>query len=292
MFGFEDRAPECRGQFWIPVTAKYEGGLTVQASNGSISTKTPNLNGRHIVSNFKAAKAAMSRSQTAGASSNHPATLLRTTSLITNLCDQLYPSRLAAINHKFGKIVHRELEFDLTQSPLLSETGSANVVSFSEWLLAPRRPSLAIIEKMPLATSLATAGLALSQTPWLAGDLSPEHVLILDLKPAKIAMLAHFKPDIEMARTWRSTKFVRDPTLFCLGILLIELAFEKPILQLCDLANCELDWTRPQSKQIAELAKALIDGDHVLDQCGLNYDDAVRTCFQTEWTFQKTTLGI
>jgi hypothetical protein len=146
--------------------------------------------------------------------------------------------------------------------------------------------------KYKLAVDLASSVLQLHRTPWLCEDWNSNDVYFVQ-RPGTLAssICEHTFIDSRFSAAKATQKLaqppmqrvIRNPTLFALGILLIELLYEKPIEDLQTDRDRDCEGT---PGAIWCTAVRLVDGDVRL-KAGLLYSDAVRRCIYSDFN-QKT----
>jgi hypothetical protein len=147
--------------------------------------------------------------------------------------------------------------------------------------------------KFKLAVDLASSVLQLYRTPWLNDDLSSSDVYFVqrpDTPRSSICQYPFIKrkfptTNVVQPRLHQASmhRVIRNPTLFALGILLIELLYETPIVDLQTDRDRDCEGT-PGAVWCTVVR--LVD-EEISFKAGQLYSDAVRRCIRCDFN-QKT----
>ncbi|EXJ86596.1 hypothetical protein A1O3_03549 [Capronia epimyces CBS 606.96] len=154
----------------------------------------------------------------------------------------------------------------------------------------PDRPSpgFALARKITLAHQLAKAVLQFHLTPWLENSWSSQEVLLstkdvaeaeaTDLKAFITAQIVGQRGTPARAESIPSPIVVRNRLLFSLGIMLLELAFHKPLVELMVEGDRDLAYSGNTEYLAAErLAR------QVSAHMGPRYAEVVRKCIHCDF---------
>lgn len=182
----------------------------------------------------------------------------------------------------------------------LLDPSSLTVSTLADVLEAGKSgPKLTNADAHRLAVPLASWMLRLHDTPWLLsswgkGDISliqqngkflTEHAFITQsLKPASIAGKACSGQQGRIA-----TIVIRNPTLFSLGIILIELCMGRTIDELQEAGELNPDGTKHEMSDF-ETADRLLRMDEISDRFGQRWSDVVRRCIYCDLNQSKVSL--
>jgi hypothetical protein len=147
--------------------------------------------------------------------------------------------------------------------------------------------------KFKLAVDLASSVLQLYRTPWLNDDLSSSDVYFVQRPDTPRSLICQYpfikrkfpttnvvQPPLHQAPMHR---VIRNPTLFALGILLIELLYETPIENLQTDRDRDCEGT---PGAVWCTVGRLVD-EEISFKAGQLYSDAVRRCIRCDFN-QKT----
>jgi hypothetical protein len=217
----------------------------------------------------------------------HPSATAASASLesITDLCLRLSQLPAMATTEAFGKISAPPSSFRMTMSPLLLTGSQIAPPSLDNWLGGHCSTGLSFPEKMGLAVSISAAVVSLSATPWLPSYPRKEHILLLKSKPAVPARLCiSVRSNSATLGVPASPppRYIKEPTIFMLGILLLELIFEKPADKLHNLVKHHSCQQCSSWEELYNVADTLLDEGHVQIAGGPNYESAVKSCIRGE----------
>jgi hypothetical protein len=142
------------------------------------------------------------------------------------------------------------------------------------------------MEKLHMAAVVSSAVLELHHTPWMESEPSKEGILFFEdsrrlhtsaFVATQIRDIAQ-DPDPEDDDTLPS--YIENKTLFALGILLIELLFGAPIETMHTDKDPIPSSGKPNWEMKHSIATRLLKKENILDEGGLNYESAVRSCIK------------
>lgn len=144
-----------------------------------------------------------------------------------------------------------------------------------------------------LAVALATGMLRLHDTPWLMRSWTGSDISLL-IRDAKVLATHPFISQDLHAQTSQSaadlpqttSRIIRSPMLFSLGILLIEICMEKPIDELRHADEVNAD--RTLSDYLT--TKRLVDSEEISNRFGQRWSDVVRRCIHCDLNQAKSSL--
>ena len=147
--------------------------------------------------------------------------------------------------------------------------------------------------RLKLALNLASSVLQLYKTPWLREYLSKHDILIDESTDAygdNVYVSGAFSTEAAARQVVQRQMMyhVRNPTLFSLGILLIELCFGQP-LELLRTSEDPLN-TNGVPDTFTDLSTANRLLDSVYSEAGNRYGDTTRRCIRCEFDERYTTL--
>ncbi|KAK2761692.1 hypothetical protein FQN54_001520 [Arachnomyces sp. PD_36] len=172
-----------------------------------------------------------------------------------------------------------------------------SIVSLQD--LIPQQPSIQRRftrgDKLRLAVILASSVLQLHETPWMEESWRKEDIKFIHTTDGPLYGQPVVARSFSVKRTPKRQNIrdpgtycaIRNPTLFALGVLLIELCLGKPIEELKrpdekvsgGISNPALDWVA---------ADRLVED--VYDEGGSRYGDAVRRCIRCDFDQRGTSL--
>ncbi|KAM0715188.1 hypothetical protein Q7P37_009653 [Cladosporium fusiforme] len=183
-------------------------------------------------------------------------------------------------------------------TPILDRS-SLSVLSLREVLDGGMQTQpLSIAKRRELAAELAAGMMRLYDTPWLAkqwghqeivffrkgGAVLTDHPFIsTGLQPSQPAQIL---PQ-DLPKYFDSCPAIQNETLFALGILLIELCFNKPFEGLISADDLNADGTRHAA---SEYCAALRLAKKMGEEASWRYVDAVRHCIQCPFTLGVANL--
>ena len=149
-------------------------------------------------------------------------------------------------------------------------------------------------DRLYLAVCLASSLLQLYSTPWIERRWSSQDITFLRQLSADNAPIIHepfvSKPmssqDGSCGRTSTTEQkkpcplFIRNPSVFDLGIVLIELCFCKPLHYFQEADDLKLDGS-PNKYTALSIAERLLP--KVYREAGMRYGDAVRRCIRCDF---------
>lgn len=152
--------------------------------------------------------------------------------------------------------------------------------------------------RLRLAVTLASSVLQLHQTPWLEESWANDKVYFIqnadgvlydnpfvcrDFKQQDVAVLA---PRV----TAMAGKIIRNQTLFALGVILIELWYGKPLIEL----RRPEDSPEGQEDAAMSVVTAWTTADRLVEElysdAGAKYGDAVRRCVRCDFDKRSSNL--
>jgi hypothetical protein len=152
---------------------------------------------------------------------------------------------------------------------------------------------LSIIERVRLAKLLSTAMLNFHATPWMQSSWSSRDILLYDFPPASKSHTAALQPnafvetpvgqlvpcsDQQMSYDILAP-FVRNCTVFSLGVMLLELAFAKPLSEMHD----PLDRKPGLPPATVDLYAAFRQSKEVAADLGIRYSQIVEKCLHCDF---------
>jgi hypothetical protein len=87
-------------------------------------------------------------------------------------------------------------------------------------------------------------------------------------------------------------RFIKEPTLFMLGIVLLELILEKPVDSLHNLVKHRPSTRCSTWEELYNIADALLEEGHVQIAGGSNYEAAVRSCIRGELGIPSSNIDL
>lgn len=150
------------------------------------------------------------------------------------------------------------------------------------------------LHRLRIAVTLASSILQLCETPWLAEEWDKNDILFLQKSDGPLYDRPFVSKRIMAKRTATGStasvstiaghQIVRNRTLFALGVLLIELHFGKPLVE---LRGAEL-YGQPTILQTWTIADGLVDTLYF--EAGIRYGNAVRRCIRCDFDRKDTDL--
>lgn len=152
-----------------------------------------------------------------------------------------------------------------------------------------------------LAVPLASWMLRLHSTPWLMstwgksditliqqnGKVLAEHAFITQsLKPRPLASSTNNSPT---PRSILASTVIRNPTLFALGIILIELCMGQAIEEIHRTDELNTDGTKDELSDFTTAVR-LIETREIHDRFGSRWNDVVRRCVYCDLDQTKTSF--
>jgi hypothetical protein len=155
--------------------------------------------------------------------------------------------------------------------------------------------SLSLHDRLQLAKSVATGVLQLYNTPLLQSTWTKEDITFV-LRTNKPYRRAYINKPIKVADdTNLKTKappYIQNPTIFSLGILLIEICLGHALSDLRTIEDCNTEAEIKEPNLATDYATAirLLDSEKILVESGESYADAVRRCISCNFGPTKTDL--
>jgi hypothetical protein len=156
---------------------------------------------------------------------------------------------------------------------------------------------LSLLNRKRLAVTLASSFLQLCRTPWMKETWGNQDILFLDINTGNsldwplIMSGLYVSPTVPIGISESPSKPYpfqsRNPAVFALGILLIELCFAKTFKTLRRETSLP-GWTSQNSVPDYVVAEALLEG--VYEEGGDRYGHAVRRCIRCEFDSRSNSL--
>ncbi|KXT09861.1 hypothetical protein AC579_6749 [Pseudocercospora musae] len=149
---------------------------------------------------------------------------------------------------------------------------------------------LSLLEKRRLALAAALAMLRLHGTPWL-GKQWGKHELVIFANAGKLVTTGAFVSTVFDAQSGGYSRYfvpcraIRNEAIFALGILLIELALDKPFEALKRAEDLE------DGDALADFYTAVRVIEDVNRTAGFRYADVVRRCIRCDFDDSGTDLN-
>jgi hypothetical protein len=152
-------------------------------------------------------------------------------------------------------------------------------------------------DRLKLAVTLASSVLQLHDTPWLEKDWGKDSIFFVN-RPGKTAydqpfVSQHFNYTTSSATADIShnlSMIVRNPTLFALGIALIELWYKKPMTEFHEEADGPQNTGNALFDLMAQFNTADRLSKALYDEAGDTYSDAVRRCIRCDFDSRASSL--
>ncbi|KAF1959280.1 hypothetical protein CC80DRAFT_533456 [Byssothecium circinans] len=180
--------------------------------------------------------------------------------------------------------IHEGKSASLSLASLLTQARTASATK-----------TLSLHDRLQLAKSVATGVLQLYNSPLLQSTWTKEDITFVPRmdKPYRKAYIS--KPTSMADDTTRKTKalpYIHNPTIFALGILLIEICLGRALGDLRTLEDCnsEAEMNKPSMATDYATAIRLLDSEKILVESGESYADAVRRCISCNFGPTKTDL--
>ena len=157
-------------------------------------------------------------------------------------------------------------------------------------------PRMTRADRLRLASMIATAVLHLHNSPLLASSWTRNDIIFIRRgtnKSYQQAYIAKHLPESNPQSIEASSKlvpFIPNPTLFALGILLIELCLDQPFDNLRSPEDLSVGDQSPDELADYRTAMRLLNSDRLLEEGGLLYDSAVRRCIRCIFDVRSTDL--
>lgn len=165
------------------------------------------------------------------------------------------------------------------------EKDSAIALSLRQLLDQQQGYKLGVSDKIELAFALASGVLRLDETPWLAKQWGKDEIIVFKRKggiAASHPFVSTEVPESEQPRPiskqyFTSCRLIKEETIFALGVLLIEIALEKPFEELRKPEDLNADGTEHELSDFYTAEGTL---DDVCLAAGDRYGEAVARCVQ------------
>jgi hypothetical protein len=158
-------------------------------------------------------------------------------------------------------------------------------------------PNFAQKERLKLAVTLASSVLQLHETPWLDNNWGKDSIYFVN-RPGQSCYDQPFVSKRLRQNTIgpgpvasdQMSCFIRNQTLYALGIALIELYYRKPISEL----QRDVDGPRNTGNDVLDLMTEWKTADRLaeelLSEAGAKYSDAVRRCIRCDFDQRASSL--
>lgn len=166
----------------------------------------------------------------------------------------------------------------------------ANLIDKSQQNTNGSDPRLRKFERLRLARLIATAVLQFNSTPWLEKYWSSEDLVFFELDGTDKLSPPHLNArvvkgrsqnDLTMPATTGSIPGERNPLLFCLGVVLLELAYEKPFRVLHEEERDKVEGKEGHHYSALDTARRL--SKNVDMTLGAIYAKVVRQCIDCDF---------
>jgi hypothetical protein len=221
--------------------------------------------------------------------------------LIDNLCCKLLNFDLKSQMKYLGYLNANEkarYEVFALQSWQIHE-GKPPSLSLASLLFQTRTATetmLSLHDRLQLAKSIATGVLQLYNSPLLQSIWTKEDITFVHRadKPYRKAYISKPISLVEEAaiRKRKAVPYIPNPTIFSLGILLIEICLARALhdLRTHDDCDSEAEFNNPTLATDYATAMRLLDTDRILVESGEPYADAVRRCIMCNFGITKFDL--
>jgi len=172
-----------------------------------------------------------------------------------------------------------------------------NMWSVSSLRTVLKDPKFTRRDRLKLSVTLASSVLQLHETPWLEKDWGKDSIFFVN-RPDKTVYDQPFvsqhlihtasppTPDI----SHQLGMIVRNPTLFALGVALIELWYKRPMADFHE----EVDGSQNTGNALFDLMAQFNTADRLskalYDEAGDTYSDAVRRCIRCDFDSRASSL--
>jgi hypothetical protein len=160
-------------------------------------------------------------------------------------------------------------------------------------------PDLYRADRLRIAVAVASSVLQLYDSKWLAGDLSKNDVFFVQQKTHDLFEKAFVsrslppknktEPNVEVANA-ALMRHIRNPTIFALGILLIELCLGKTIEQLRLPEDQFLGEATPEAVTNHWTAGRLLENGQISKEAGKRYENAIKRCIHCDFNQDSASL--
>jgi hypothetical protein len=204
-----------------------------------------------------------------------------------DMCLKILVDDYSRRNH--GILIYR-LEASVSKPKPWTIVSLENILSQKDQLNRPFTRS----DRLHLAVTLASSVLQLHQTPWLDESWSKKDIFFIRRgdqvfyeHPFVCRRFSANSDAIVDRDTRTSFLFIRNGTVFALGIVLIELWYGKPLDELRVPADCRNDPTLAVNSDYVTADRLA----NILDEeAGCAYASAVRRCVRCDFGTRETTL--
>jgi hypothetical protein len=192
---------------------------------------------------------------------------------------------------------HAKIEYGLLITPL-----KAPPLNPESWSVSSLRTALEDVkftrrDRIGLAVTLASSVLQLHETPWLEDNWGKDNIFFIKRSEGKGYNDPFVSQYFNQANLFPSTqnpaskyRFIRNQTLFALGISLIELWYGKPLHKLHKQEDGEMTGDVQDDLVIkSNTAIRLVEYD-LGDDAGDRYCDAVRRCIHCDFNKRGSSL--
>lgn len=219
---------------------------------------------------------------------------------IKDLCRQLSESNLEENTKYIGHLSaesQRRCEVFALQSWQVPE-GKPSSLSLASLLAQARTTSytpLSLHDRLQLSKSIATGILQLYNSPLLPSTWTKHDITFVQRsdKPYRKSYISKAIGEANASSGKRKAlPYIPNPTLFSLGILLIEICLARTLDDLRTIDDCDSDveMTNPTMATDYATAIRLLNNDRILEESGEPYADAVRRCISCNFGPTKTDL--
>ena len=229
-----------------------------------------------------------------------PATITPTPDQIQDLCKTIaklqQPQRDLCIGYLLDSLQRKHGIYPLDPPLTVSTSQHWAAYSLKDVLTKPTTINRRLTQhdKLRVAVDLASSVLQLYKTPWLSEQWGKEDVYFIRRPGAPLAALySHAfvcqkfsQPSPAPLITSAACRVIRNPTLFTLGILLIELWYGRSIEQLQVPSDLDCQGTPGVEWCTAE---RLVENELEFE-AGKRYSDAVRRCIRCDFDRKDTRL--
>lgn len=219
---------------------------------------------------------------------------------IEDLCRQLSLSNFEEKTKYIGYLSaesQRRCEVFALQSWQVPE-GKPLALSLASLLAQSRTSSytpLSLHDRLQLSKSIATGVLQLYNSPLLPSTWTKHDITFLqrsDKPYRKSYIRKSIGEESSSSGKRKALPYIPNPTIFSLGILLIEICLARTLDDLRTLDDCasDVEMTNPTTATDFATAIRLLDNDRILVESGEPYADAVRRCIRCNFEPPKTDL--
>lgn len=196
------------------------------------------------------------------------------------------------VDHKIAKQRHAVLIYPSQAPP--SSTEQCSISSLRAVLREGE--ALKRSKRMRFAVTLASSVLQLHDTPWLSKDWDTGKVFLIKRPGADGYDAPFISQDFKKGTTVEhvvdmTSGLVRNRTLFALGVVLIELCYQKSITELHKASDGRQNTGNSLEEFVTSLKTVDRLVDDLEDEAGRSYSDAVRRCILCDFDRSSKSLA-